>query len=99
MTRSEIHGVVLNGSDVVTTDAVLKVSSAAQTSVVVTMEAPTINTKDQTISQTLTNDAVIELPRDSRKVYSFLYLNSNITQAGTDGSLKVLGAQKVSRIM
>ena len=93
MAKSEIHGVVLKGSDVVTTDAVLKVSSAAQTSVVVTMEAPTINTEDQTISQTLTNDAVIELPRDSRNVYSFLYLNPNITQAGSDGSFKFLGAQ------
>lgn len=93
MTKSEIHGVVLNGSDVVTTDVALKVSSAAQTSVVVTMEAPTINTEDQTISQTLTNEAVIELPRDSRNVYSFLYLNPNITQAGADGSFKFLGAQ------
>jgi len=93
MSKSEIHGIVLNGSDVVTTDAVLKVSSAAQTSVVVTMEAPTINTEDQTISQTLTNDAVIELPRDSRNVYSFLYLNPNITQGASDGTFKFLGAQ------
>jgi carboxypeptidase family protein len=51
MSKSEIHGVVLNGSDLVTTDAVLKVSSATQTSVIVTVEAPTINTEDQTISQ------------------------------------------------
>jgi len=93
MTKSEIQNVVLNGSDVVTTDVVLKVSSAASSSVVVTIEAPTINTEDQTISQTLTNDAVIELPRDSRNVYSFLYLNPNITQAGSDGSFKFLGAQ------
>jgi hypothetical protein len=93
MSKSEIHGIVLHGSDVVTTDAVVKVSSAAQTSVIVTVEAPTINTEDQTISQTLNNDAVIELPRDSRNVYSFLYLNPNITQAGTDGSFKFLGAQ------
>jgi len=93
MSKSEIHGIVLNGSDVVTTDAVVKVSSATQTSVIVTVEAPTINTEDQTISQTLNNDAVIELPRDSRNVYTFLYLNPNITQAGTDGSFKFLGAQ------
>jgi hypothetical protein len=93
MTKSEIHNVVLNGSDVVTTDAVLRVSSAAQTSVVVTVEAPTINTEDQTISQTLTNDALIELPRDSRSVYSFLYLNPNITQGAADGEFKFLGAQ------
>ena len=93
MTKAEIHHIVLNGSDVVTTDAVLRVSSAASSSVVVTMEAPTINTEDQTISQTLTNDAVIELPRDSRNVYSFLYLNPNITQGSTDGEFKFLGAQ------
>jgi len=93
MARSEVHNVVLNGSDVVTTDVALKVSSAAQTSVVVTMEAPMINTEDQTISQTLTNDAVIELPRDSRNVYTFLYLNPNITQGAFDGEFKFLGAQ------
>jgi hypothetical protein len=92
MAKSEIINIELNGSDVVTTDGVLKVS-ASVTSVVVTMEAPTINTEDQTISQTLNNDAVIELPRDSRNVYTFLYLNPNITQAGTDGSFKFLGAQ------
>ncbi len=50
MSKSAIHGIVLNGSDVVTTDAVLKVSSATETSVIVTVEAPTINTEDQTIS-------------------------------------------------
>jgi len=58
---------------------VLKVS-AAQESVVVSMEAPAINTEDQTISQTIDNLAVIELPRDSRNVYTFLYLNPNVTQ-------------------
>jgi carboxypeptidase family protein len=92
MIKNEITNIVLNGSDVVTTDAVLKVASA-QSSVLVTMEAPAINTEDQTISQTLNNSAVIELPRDSRDVYTFLYLNPNITQADSDGSFKFIGAQ------
>jgi len=92
MNTEDITGVVLNGSDVVSANAVLKVSSGHE-SVVVTAEAPIIDTEDQTISDTITSAAVIDLPRDSRSVFSFLYLNPNITQAGTDGSFKYLGAQ------
>ncbi len=82
----------MNGSDSVGADAVLKISSA-QESVVVSMESAAIDTEDQTISQTIDNQAVIELPRDSRNVYSFLYLNPNITQADADGNFKFIGAQ------
>jgi len=92
MNTEDITGVVLNGSDVVSANAVLKVSSGHE-SVVVTAEAPIIDTEDQTISDTITSAAVIDLPRDSRSVFSFLYLNPNIMQAGTDGSFKYLGAQ------
>src|SRR6266576_2244452 len=87
-----VTDVVLNGSDTVSADAVLKVS-AAQESVVVSLEAPAINTEDQTISQTLNNQAIVELPRDSRNVYTFLYLNPNVTQGAADGSFKFIGAQ------
>jgi len=92
MSKEEITDVVLNGSDVVSADAALKVS-AAQESVVVSLEAPAINTEDQTISQTLNNQAIVELPRDSRNVYTFLYLNPNVTQADADGNFKFIGAQ------
>ena len=92
MSKKEITDIVLNGSDIVSVDAVLKVS-AAQESVVVSMEAPAINTEDQTISQTLNNIEVVELPRDSRNVYTFLYLNPNVTQGAADGSFKFIGAQ------
>ena len=92
MGTTEVRGIQLNGSDVVSADAVLKVASATET-VAVTAEAPLVNTEDQTISDTITSRAVIDLPRDSRSVYSFLYLNPNITQSGTDGSFKFLGAQ------
>jgi len=92
MSKKETTDIVLNGSDTVTVDAVLKVS-AAQESVVVTMEAPAINTEDQTISQTLNNMAVVDLPRDSRNVYTFLYLNPNVTQGAADGEFKFIGAQ------
>lgn len=95
---TEVKGIHLYGSDVVSADAVLKVASTSET-VAVTSEAPLVNTEDQTISDTITSRAVIDLPRDSRNVYSFLYLNPNITQAGsgdlTNGnfSFKFLGAQ------
>jgi hypothetical protein len=92
MRTTQITGIVIHGSDVLSADAVLKLASATE-SVEVTAEAPLVNTADQTISDTITSRAVIDLPRDSRNVYSFLYLNPNITQAGTDGSFKFLGAQ------
>jgi len=88
----DLTGIVLNGSDVANANAVLKVAGKAE-SLEVTAEVPIINSEDQTISDTITSQAVIDLPRDSRDIYSFLYLNPNITQAGTDGSFKFLGAQ------
>jgi hypothetical protein len=92
MSTTQISGVVLNGSDTVDANAVLKVASTSE-AVDVLSEAPLVNTEDQTISDTITSRSVIDLPRDSRNVYSFLYLNPNITQSGTDGSFKFLGAQ------
>ena len=88
MSKYEIMDIVLNGSDTVSADAVLRVS-AAQETVLVSLEPPAINTEDQTID----NQTVIELPRDSRNVYTFLYLNPNVTQSAADGSFKFIGAQ------
>lgn len=92
MSKTEIKDLVLTGSDTVNADAVLKISST-QESIVVSVEAPAINTEDQTISQSIGSVAVTELPRDSRDVYSFLYLNPNITQGSAAGEFKFLGAQ------
>src|SRR6266536_4337097 len=92
MSTQDITGIVLNGSDVATANAVLKVSSTNE-QVLVTAEAPMIDSADQTISTTITNREVIDLPRDSRDVYSFLYLNPNITQGVSDGEFKFLGFQ------
>jgi Carboxypeptidase regulatory-like domain/TonB dependent receptor len=92
MSKTEITNVLIKGSDSVSANAVLKIS-AAQESVVVNVESAAIDTEDQTISQTLDNKTVIDLPRDSRNVYSFLYLNPNITQADADGNFKFIGAQ------
>src|SRR2546427_9215441 len=84
--------IVLSGSDIVTANATLQVASK-QEAIEVTAIVPIIETADQTISDTITSRTVIDLPRDSRDVYSFLYLNPNITQGSDDGEFKFLGAQ------
>src|SRR2546427_11788979 len=84
--------IVLSGSDIVTANATLQVASK-QEAIEVTAIVPRINTADQTISDTITSRTVIALPRDSRDVYSFLYLNPNITQSTGDGTFKFLGFQ------
>jgi hypothetical protein len=90
----DLTGIVLYGSDIVNANAVLKVASKVET-IEVTAVGATINTENPTISDTITNRAVVDLPRDSRDVYSFLYLNPNITQAGTsdNADFKFLGGQ------
>lgn len=92
MTTQEITGIVINGSDVITANAILKVSSTSE-NVVVTAEEPIIDDSDQTISNTITSTAVIDLPRDSRDVYQFLFLNPNITQGVDSTQFKFLGFQ------
>src|SRR5262249_28271028 len=89
MSTQDITGVVLNGSDVVTANAVLKVATTAE-QVTVTSEAPIIDSSDQTISNTISSDGIIDLPRDSRDVYQFLFLNPNITQGVDEGEFKFL---------
>jgi len=92
MSKEEITSILLNGSETVAANAVMRVSTG-QESVVVTMQPAPIDTEDQTISQTIDSEAVIDLPRDSRNVYSFLYLNPNVTQADADGDFKFIGGQ------
>ncbi len=87
-----INGIVLTGSDVASANAVLRAASNT-TSVEVSSDAPLIDTSDQTLSQTLSSTAIIDLPRDSRDIYSFLYINPNITQSNAPGEFKFIGAQ------
>jgi len=88
----EIDGIVVNGSSVVGVNVTLRVASAQET-VEVTVGAPPINTENPTIGDTIGSRAVIDLPRDSRDVYSFLYLNPNITQGAEPGNFKFTGFQ------
>lgn len=88
----EISGIVLRSGDTVRADAVLQ-PGGTSAAIVVREESPLIATESPTISQTLDNQTLLEVPRDNRDIYSFLYLNPNITQADADGSFKFIGAQ------
>lgn len=90
--KKDIAGVVINTSAAANVSVVLGVASKSET-VEVTAEAAAINTEDQTISQSLSNQAVIGLPRDSRDVFQFAYLNPNITQSTDVGTFKFIGSQ------
>src|SRR5690348_7380534 len=73
----EIIGISLRAGDIVRADARLKPASATVT-VMITAEAPQIVTENPTIGSTLDNLEITELPRDSRDIYTFLYLNPNV---------------------
>ena len=88
----EIPNAVVRPGVIVRADAVLKPGATAE-AVIVQEEAPLITTESPTVGQTLDNQALVELPRDSRDIYSFLYLNPNVTQGATDGTFKFIGAQ------
>lgn len=88
----EVTGIVLRSSEVVRADARLT-PAGTSTSLVVVAEAPQISTESPVISATLDNRALVELPRDNRDIYSFLYLNPNITEGDVDGDFKFIGNQ------
>lgn len=88
----EVKTVVLRGGETLRIDVVMQVRGSADT-IVVSSEAPLIATESPSISATLDGQAILDLPRDSRDIYSFLYVNPNITQADADGSFKFIGSQ------
>jgi len=86
-----VNGILLSGSDAASANAVMHAS--ADTTVEVTTQAPLIDTQDQALSETIGSKAIVDLPRDSRDIYSFLYINPNITQSDEPGDFKFIGAQ------
>ena len=92
MSTEEINDVVVNGSATVGVNATLRVSRVGE-KIEVSAADVTIDTENPTISDTIGHQAVIDLPRDSRDIYSFLYLNPNITGADEPGDFKFIGGQ------
>jgi hypothetical protein len=90
--KTTVVNVSLTGSETVRADAKLEVGSPDVT-VSVTSEIGTIQTENPTISGSLSTRQLIELPRDSRDIYDFLYLNPNITSSAGGEGFKFIGAQ------
>src|SRR5258708_3631265 len=59
---SVVNDIVVNGSDIATANAILRPS--ASSTIEVASDALTIDTQDQTLSQTLTSKSIVDLPRD-----------------------------------
>jgi Carboxypeptidase regulatory-like domain/TonB dependent receptor-like, beta-barrel len=83
--------VALRGGDTVRADIELQVGGASET--VEVIATTPINLETPTVSGQITTRELQELPRDSRDIYTFLYLNPNITQGAGDGTFKFIGAQ------
>src|SRR3954463_12588921 len=77
--KTHLINVVLNSSETVRANAELQVGEASST-VDVSSETAVIQTESPTVANTITNRQLIEIPRDSRDIYEFLYLDPNITQ-------------------
>src|SRR5258706_3433993 len=91
--KTTVVDIVVNGSDIVVTNIKTEVGAPSE-SVSISAEGEVIQRDQPVISAVLNNRQLIELPRDSREVYEFLYLNPDITQGpGGDGSFKFIGAQ------
>lgn len=89
----ELSDIAVRSGVTVRADARLEIARSTET-VTVQAEASAVQTDSPTISGTLDNTQLIEVPRDSRDYYEFLYLNPSITQGPEgDGSFKFLGAQ------
>ena len=92
--KTSVAEVVLRGGDTARADIKVTVGAASETVTVTGAEGQLIDKETPTISGALNNQQLIELPRDSRDIYEFLYLNPDITQgAGGDGSFKFIGGQ------
>lgn len=89
--NAEILGIDLRGGDAKRVDVKLAPKTSAE-AVTVTGEATLIQTENQVIANTLNSKTIIDLPRDSRDIYDFLYLTPNITYNPDDG-FKFIGSQ------
>ena len=91
--KTSVANVVLNGSDTVRADVKVEIGDANATVDVTATEAGLIQTETSTVLGTITNRQLQEVPRDSRDIYQFLYLNPNITQSAEGGGFKFIGSQ------
>lgn len=92
--KRTIAQAVLSGSETVRADINAEVGTQNETVTVMGAESGLIQRDEPVISGSLDNRQIQEVPRDSREILEYLYLNPDITQGpGGDGTFKFLGAQ------
>ncbi|HEX6718092.1 MAG TPA: TonB-dependent receptor [Pyrinomonadaceae bacterium] len=85
---------VVKGADVVRADVKTEIGAQSENVLVTGAEAGLIEKEQPVIAGTINNRQLVEIPRDSRDIYEFLYLNPDITQGPNgDGSFKYIGGQ------
>jgi hypothetical protein len=85
---------VLSGAETVRVDVKTEVGTQNETVTVSGVDAGLIQRDQPVIAGALNNQQLQGVPRDSREILEFLYLNPDITQGpGGDGTFKFLGAQ------
>jgi len=85
-----INGVVLHGTDTVRVNVRLNPAGPVE-SVSVMAQPSLIQTEQSTISNSIDQQTLRELPLPSRDLYQYLYLSPNITQAHA-GTFKFIGS-------
>ncbi|MGI9168502.1 MAG: TonB-dependent receptor domain-containing protein [Pyrinomonadaceae bacterium] len=90
--KTTVINVTLTGSETARADVKLEIGTQ-DAMVLVTQEAGLIQTESPTISTSIENRLLVQLPRENRDIYSFLFLNPNITQGPAEDSFKFIGAQ------
>lgn len=89
----ELTGINLVSGGTTRADVRLEVGKSTE-SVTVESTASAVQSDSPAISGTLDNRQLIEIPRDSRDIYQFLYLNPSVVQSSEgDGTFKFIGAQ------
>jgi hypothetical protein len=92
--KTAVVDAIVKGSDIVRADVTTEVGQQSENVLITGGEAGLIQKDTPVISGTLNNRQLIEIPRDSREILSFLYLNPDITQGpGGEGTFKFIGAQ------
>ena len=92
--KTAVVDAIVKGADVVRADVKTEVGQQSENVLITGGEAGLIQKDTPVISGTLNNRQLIEIPRDSREILEFLYLNPDITQGpGGDGTFKFIGAQ------
>src|SRR5262245_45730716 len=89
---AKIDGITLRTASDVRVDARLAPLGPGGT-VTVTASTTELQSGTPNSIESLDTRALLALPRDSRDIYSFLYLNPNVTQGVTNGAFKYSGAQ------